>query len=218
MGRMTTVSFDLRPFTATPRVPMVWLREASDPALQALIVDKLKQGNGKRRKYVRFSRSVALSSTPTYRMEQIDFSSIWFSKSELSDFAKKQRRMAKQVQQPTSNMEEELCLRGLEDCASIRAALEARARKVAVIQAVLDEQRKQKERGMNDPVRIRKKSASASMKSRIQARDLAKQDAKDAYRYRNKLSRLATSRLRVDTIRRRIVLERYEGDMPKTSE
>jgi len=106
---------------------------------------------------------------------------LWYSQEELQAMSKREKKVAKDAGKK-ENVAVVAYLRGLENYVSIRSELDARARRSAVRQAVLDEQRKQQLLGRRNPSRICKRSREESKASRSIARQLGRWDEREARR------------------------------------
>jgi hypothetical protein len=106
----------------------------------------------------------------------------WYTSAELANFVKYHHGIALKARSFDQQKIQYYC-RGLEDLLSIRAGIEARARKVQYVQAVLDEQQRAKtfrtETNNDKAEKVRAKARAASKLGRLLARQRAKLDAQD---------------------------------------
>lgn len=215
---------------------MCWMRKDSEQKLEESKQRKMKKINSLPLKdaVVQFNLEVTQyheAEEPALSKEER--SQVYYSPREIHRFIRYHQQYAKgarkaKQQKGYYSKSEEACLRGLEDCLSIRAALDCKSRKVAVWQAVLDEQRRQDDVGEHKPELIRKASRSASKPSRRRAWILAHKDSEEIKakpknnssatnaavqqpRMRDSEDRFRltrqTSHLRIDTASRLFVLE-----------
>ena len=84
------------------------------------------------------------------------------------------------IQASRKNPDADVCTRGLEDMMSIRASLNKKERRNAVLHAVLEEQKRQKAENMPNPEKLRKRSKNASKESLKRALQFAHMDARAA--------------------------------------
>ena len=149
------------------------------------VTNKTSPSVTKQTKKVQFdvvARMYEPTDPPLTKTERL---SMFYSTQELNIMYRENERSVKEARRRrkcSSNDDDYCCLRGLEDCISIRSYLDRRSRKVAVWQAVFDEQRQQRAEGICplDHAAIRNVSRAASKEARNIARKLGKQDAKDA--------------------------------------
>jgi hypothetical protein len=114
-------------------------------------------------------------SEPMSSMELVDTSSYdkkttWYSGRDLRKHLKEQQALVTIMrrQDPPKQYTTEEC-RGLEDLLSMKNMAERRFRLVTTIRSVLEEQERQKDMGMSDPVRLRQRSLRASARSQERA-------------------------------------------------
>jgi hypothetical protein len=109
--------------------------------------------------------SIKLIDTSSY-----DKKTTWYSGRELKKHLNEQRALVTTMRQqnPPKQYTTEEC-RGLEDLLSIKNMAERRFRLVTTIRSVLEEQERQKDMGMIDPVRLRQRSLRASHRSQERA-------------------------------------------------
>lgn len=174
------ISLDIRPAMDPFHVPMAWLKGEEL---------RLKENAGEiitfeRKRRVRFCLHANQVIEPEMQsISDAERDEIWYTSRDLTIFTKYHRNIANQartLRKKGSDLDE-LCTRGLETYLSVRAEIDAKARKVSVKQAVLEEQRRQREEGINDVDKLRKKSRAASKKSRRLARELAELDEADVH-------------------------------------
>lgn len=175
--------------------PAVW----SNPSFENIVGHKSYKRFQEPKKSVRFADFAKVHDAPLF-MTEMECKAVWYTKTEMMEIAKEQRRLTKEARK--SHNVEAFCLRGLEDYVSMRAAIAARSRKVAVLNAVLNEQTKQKEKGIFDASKIRRKSNAASLLSWQQAQELGELDEKAVNAYQ-----ATKTVLKVDKQQRKIVIE-----------
>ena len=119
-------------------------------------------------------KKVVVSETELSKKEK---KSIWYTKKELKEMLESNKDL---IQASRKNSSADVCIRGLEDMMSIRASLNKKERRNAVLNAVLEEQKKQQAENMPNPEKIRKRSKNASKESVKRALQFAHMDAKAA--------------------------------------
>ena len=133
------------------------------------------QGLSKASKTLRWDARKVHFPEPMALMELVDTSSYdkrttWYSRRDLRKQLKGQQDLvtAMRRQDPPKQYTTEEC-RGLEDLLSIKNMAERRSRLVKTIRSVLEEQERQKDMGMSDPVRLRQRSLKGSARSQDRA-------------------------------------------------
>lgn len=173
------IALDLRPALTPTSAPMAWIRAPAELlASSSTSCDETVYR-------VRFDLSANIEHAPLHDV-LTDRARIWYTSRDLHEFIKHhksivieaRRRMKGKAPSKSLDREEVQCVRGLESHLSMRAEIDARSRKVTVIQVVLDEQRRQEEDGEErNEGRIRKRCRAASKQSRRMAREVGNEDA-----------------------------------------
>lgn len=172
------IALDVRPVLSPAHVPMAWLKVIDHELMQpSSCTDEPSQSDEVCRRSVHFNLVDNECLDYFQPLSDNERQAVWYSGNELAYFFKSQRKVAEQARRKTSLREEDT--RGLEEYLSIRAGLDAKARRVSVWQAVFEEQYRQRKQGVDDPLRISKKAKAASKLSRERALDRGHQDAED---------------------------------------
>ena len=126
-------------------------------------------------------RAVRINRKPTHEIESTvelskkDKKIIWYSKKELGEMLSANKEL---LHASRKNPNAGLCVRGLEDMMSIRASLNKKERRNAVLNAVLEEQKRQQAEKTPNPEKLRKRSKNASKESVKRALQFAHMDAR----------------------------------------
>jgi hypothetical protein len=197
--RGTTTMIRVKITSSNPtKVPLAWLSgtEATKMAFDA------RQHASKSK--VRFPADERIARTvgrSVYDLTHVDKDGLWYTKQEIMAITKENNELSKLTTRrrfhmdgnddkingddDESKQEDEDCLRGLETLVSMRASLTKRFQRNAVRQAVLDEQRRQRIKGILDADLIRKLSRTHSKESRELALLMGKADAQELRQQEN---------------------------------
>lgn len=135
-----------------------------------------------KKKTVMFTTDLtSCSATSDDCVSRTEHSVVWYTSKELAEISNLAKSARQSALLSETGTKEKDSLRGLECRLSIQANQEMKGRKIGVVLAVLNEQRRQRTIGVSDASRIKTKSKMASRKSRTLAIELAKQDAKEAF-------------------------------------
>jgi hypothetical protein len=186
-GTMITVKIT----SSSPRkVPLAWLSgtDATKMAFQA------RQHASKSTVRFHDEQIASILGRSVYDLTVVDKEGLWYTRQEIMAITKENNELSKMTTRKRFHMDDGDndddddnndsnkngdCLRGLETLVSMRASLTKRFQRNAVRQAVLDEQRRQRIKGLLDADLIRKLSRTHSKESRELALLMGKADAEE---------------------------------------
>ena len=186
--------FPVRKPLASPRINKLLRRRKGDDVASSTVRPKIRVEQNlsssfrnkkiKTRKSVDFSKQLEqhTHSSP-YQLSKAERSKIWLSSKELREISEEMKTIRRTLRLGLNNNEQQKgdtsCLRGMEDTISIRANQECQTRIACVVQAVLDEQRRQDDNCIFDPTLLREQSRQVSKDSKMIALERADKDAKE---------------------------------------
>ena len=168
-------------------MPMAWL-QSTDPLVKERIETFREEGKRKNNPHrVRFleedaDRESVVSHSSSYCSEcpqspiltDEEREKIWYTKKEIQAMRTESKDFVRDQKLKVDS--DSFSIRGLEDAVSMRASVERKARKAAVLHCVLNEQRRQLNQGAIDLEKLRRKCKLASKESLKLALQLAEQD------------------------------------------
>jgi hypothetical protein len=139
--------------------------------------EKRPSSNKHVRKQIRFDESMNSSLSPNHELTTKVMEDAFYSADDIEKMMRYHHRLAERSLSSASRVRNHDDLRGLEEFMGATALAAANSRKLQYLQAVLQEQARQRQEGVSCPDELRKRARAASKTSRTMALQLGQQDA-----------------------------------------